>query len=131
MTRPPNNAAYRMGDGLVYVYDIKRETNESIALKEFGGGAFFYFDYISIGAEDFEIARQEAVKLEVRLRILQCKKLTSLNVVKIEGLYYRVWKVNHTVNKHGVPVTDITVTASLKGAEPIGGENGKAVILVK
>jgi len=104
------NAPYRMGDGLAYIYtvlDDKSAGGKPIKPLQLYGKA--YFDYLSIGSDDFQIALQEGAKIEMRIRILQNREVGSLHVVRVSGQYYSVWRTRHTVNKHGVPVTDLTL----------------------
>ncbi|MCL1844281.1 MAG: hypothetical protein FWF77_00050 [Defluviitaleaceae bacterium] len=69
---------------------------------------------LAIRSEDYEKAKGERAKLTVRIRILRTShvKINSLHWVKISDTLYTIWKINGTINRHGVPVHDITLAAS-------------------
>jgi allophanate hydrolase subunit 2 len=105
-----------MDDGVVYIFNTAdEETEGGIPLKPLKESGIFYFEELGIGVEDYEIAKQDAVKLEMRIRVLRGPDVSTLNVARINGLYFTVWKVKHTVNRQGVKVTDITLAATLEG----------------
>jgi hypothetical protein len=117
--RPGADVFYRMADGAVYIFEVLDDENrERILLKPIGKGMFF-FEEISIGTEDYTIAMQEAVKLEVRIRILQNRNINNSNVVRVKSVYYNVWKVKHAFNKRGLLITDLTLTAISSNYEVI------------
>lgn len=93
---------YRMNDGVAYAFlPIGDKKHKKLGK--------FYFDYISIGSNDYNAAMQENVKVEVRIRMLQNKKISTQSLVKIGKDYFKPWRVRHSVNKAGVPITDLTL----------------------
>lgn len=117
----PNSMCYRMNDGIAYFYEVLTEKTEGkMPIKRMGDSSGkAYFEYISISAEDYQLAFQREVELQVRIRILQNKKISLNNIVKIKDTYYEVWKVRPGVNKYNIPITDITLVVSVEEYEEV------------
>jgi hypothetical protein len=109
------NPIYRMNDGVAYVFERREESDkDEMPFAPIKGGGVFCFEELSIGADDYTVAKGEQAELSVRIRIHRQEQITNLNIVKIKDIYYEIWRVRHTVNKQRVPVTDITLSAAME-----------------
>jgi hypothetical protein len=109
------NPLYRMNDGVAHVY--KRRDDDDINVMPFvpiEGGGVFYYEELSIGADDYTVAKGEQIQLSARIRIHRQEQITNLNFVKLKEVFYEIWRVRHTVNRQGVHVTDITLSAAME-----------------
>ena len=77
---------------------IKEVTNKPIWFKELSISDKLRFD-----------AEQRDKELTIKIRIPQIKEITSMNVLKIEKQYHKVYNVYHFINDEGYKETDLTL----------------------
>lgn len=83
----------------VYPRDYLKPMNKSIWYEELS-----ITDKLRFSANDREI------DLTMKIRIPQTKQINSLNVLKINNEYHRVFNAYHFINQDGFPQTDLTLT---------------------
>lgn len=70
---------------------------------------YMFFREISISDKlKFESDKRK-VNLTLKIRIPQNKEINSLNVVKINEKYHKVYNAYHFINEDGYPETDLTL----------------------
>lgn len=68
-----------------------------------------WFEELSISDKSRFDAEQREKKITLKIRIPQIKELNSLNVVKINNNYHKVFNAYHFTNNNGIKQTDLTL----------------------
>lgn len=96
-------------DGTFKLFLIK-QTNEDFPLEYLKDtGEEIWFEELSI-SDNLKFEAEERKKnITYKLRIPQRKDITSLNVVKIDVTYHKVFNAYHFTNSDGYKQTDLTL----------------------
>lgn len=97
-------------DGYLELFQINQDDKSDYPLEYLTNlNQKIYFEEISISDKlKYELnARNQ--NLYIKVRIPQYKGIGSLNVVKINEKYYKVFNAYHFVNKDGYPQSDLTL----------------------
>lgn len=68
-----------------------------------------WFEELSISDKLRFESEERKRKLSLKIRIPQMKEITSLNVVKIDNEYHKVFNAYHFTNNDGFKQTDLTL----------------------
>lgn len=96
-------------DGTFKLFQIK-QTNEDFPLEYLKDtGEEIWFEELSISDKLKFEAEERKKNITYKLRIPQRKDITSLNVVKIDNTYHKVFNAYHFTNSDGYKQTDLTL----------------------
>lgn len=97
-------------DGKFELYEIKQKNNtyptEYIKLVS---NRPMWFRELSISNNLKFQAGQRNINLTMKIRIPQTKEITSMNVLRINKKFHKVYNVYHFTNEDGFKETDITL----------------------
>lgn len=96
-------------DGVFKLFQIK-QTEETYPLEYIKDtGEEIWFEELSISDKIKFEAEERKKNITYKLRIPQRKDITSLNVVKINDTYHKVFNAYHFTNSDGYKQTDLTL----------------------
>ena len=96
-------------DGTFKIYK-KKKNNEDFNIKYLKDtGEEIWFKELSISDKLKFEAEERKKNITYKLRIPQRKDITSLNVVKIDNTYHKVFNAYHFTNSDGYKQTDLTL----------------------
>lgn len=96
-------------DGIIHIYQIK-ETDDVQSSKHLEDTKMFlWFEELSISDRLRSQLNSSNVDIQMKIRIPQYKKLSSMSVVKIDEDYFKVYNAYHFTDKDGYQMTDVTL----------------------
>ena len=96
-------------DGVFRLFQIK-QTEDNFPLEYLKDtGEEIWFEELSISDKLKFEAEERKKNITYKIRIPQKKDITSLNVVKIDDTYHKVFNAYHFTNSDGYKQTDLTL----------------------
>ena len=96
-------------DGVFKLFQIK-QTDDDFPLEYLKDtGEEIWFEELSISDKLKFEAEERKKNITYKIRIPQRKDITSLNVVKIDDTYHKVFNAYHFTNSDGYKQTDLTL----------------------
>lgn len=96
-------------DGVFRLFQIK-QTEDNFPLEYLKDtGEEIWFEELSISDKLKFEAEERKKNITYKIRIPQRKDITSLNVVKIDDTYHKVFNAYHFTNSDGYKQTDLTL----------------------
>ena len=96
-------------DGVFRLFQIK-QTEDNFPLEYLKDtGEEIWFEELSISDKLKFEAEERKKNITYKIRIPQRKDITSLNVVKIDDTYHKVFNAYHFTNSDGYQQTDLTL----------------------
>lgn len=107
-----------LDDGILEIYKVisgKSKTGKPIKELNFFDKA--YYSIISDSISEYYHARQADVQIDLRVEILQNKKIHNNDVIIIDDEQYKVGRLYHGTDDDGRPITDITLEKVVENYE--------------
>ena len=98
-------------DGVFYIYKIVENDDIQSKIKLINTGNSMCFNELSITDRLRSDLNAHDVDISLKIRIPYARNIiSSKNVLKINGKYYKVYNAYHFLNSNGFRETDITLT---------------------
>ncbi len=107
-----------LNSGQLKIYEItpsKSTGGKPIETLSFKKNA--WYGDLDIVTSEYYSAKQANTEIVKRVRILQDRSLTSLNIIVIDNKQYKVGRTFSGKNQNGMPITDITLERVVKSYE--------------
>ena len=97
-------------DGIFEIFEIKQESSVYPKEKIVSTNKKMCYEELSVSDKLKFFASERDVDITMKIRIPQTKQINSMNVLKIENEYHKVYNAFHFTNKNGFKQTDLTLT---------------------
>lgn len=107
-----------LDDGNLKIYKVcPKKSKTGKPIKELVYLDEAYYSIINDSISEYYKAKQADVQIDLRVEILQNKRIHSNDIIIIDDEKYEVGRIYHGTDEDGIPITDITLAKAVEDYE--------------